>query len=267
MGTLLFNIYIWFAIILLTLFGLAVLPVILLVNCLFLKRTLAAGLRRAIRFYGWVLVCCVPFLAPVKVEYPVGKLPANAIFVANHNSAIDPYLFGAIPLENSFVTSWPFKIPLYGFFMRLAQYVNTVEGWDEVYRKCTRLLSAGSCVTIWPEGHRSRDGRLGRFKNGAFLLAAEKGYPIVPVCILGSKSVLPPGKWLLRPGRVKLVVLESIIAEDSGDIQERVRELRFRARAAIEHTLELNGHFTCTQPEIRDVSLVDEDRAEVSILS
>ena len=267
METLLFNIYIWFAFILLTFLGLTVLPVILLVNCLFLRRPLAVGLRRAIRFYGWVLVCCVPFLAPVKVEYPAGELPANAIFVANHNSAIDPYLFGAIPRENSFVTSWPFKIPLYSFFMRLAQYANTVEGCDEVFRKCTRLLEAKSCVTIWPEGHRSRDGRLGRFKNGAFVLAAKTGYPIVPVCILGSRAVLPPGKRLLRPGRVKLVVLESIIAKNSGHIQERVRELRIRTSAAIGHALELNGHFTCTEPEIREASFVNEDRPEISILS
>lgn len=247
MGTLLFNIYLWLALILLTLVGLIILPVIVIVNYLFLRRTLAVGLRRAIGFYGWVLVCCVPFWAPVKVEYPAGKPATNAIFVANHNSAIDPYLFGAIRRENSFVTSWPFRIPLYGFFMRLAQYVNTADGWEEICQNCKLLLAAGSSVTIWPEGHRSSDGKLGRFRNGAFLLAAETGYPIVPVCILGSRAVLPPGKRLLRPGRVKLVVLESIFPEESRDLQERVRALRTGARAAISHALELNGHFTRNQ--------------------
>lgn len=242
---LLFNIYYWLAFILLTLFGLAILPLILLANYLLLSRPLAVGLRRAIRFYGWVLVCFVPFRAPVKVEYRSGEIPPAAIFVANHNSAIDPYLFGAIVRDNSFVTSWPFKIPLYSFFMRLAQYANTAEGWEEVRRKCKDLLEAGSSVTIWPEGHRSRDGKLGRFKNGAFVLAVETGYPIVPVCILGSGFVLPPGKRLLRPGNVKLLVLDPLYPDESGKIQERVRQLRIRACSVIEKALEENGHFNC----------------------
>ena len=178
----------------------------------------------------------------MKVEYRSRQLPANMIFVANHNSAIDPYLFGAIARENSFVTSWPFKIPVYGYFMRLAQYANTADGWDEICRKCTLLLEAGSSVTIWPEGHRSRDGRLGRFKNGAFVLAEKTGYPIVPVCILGSGTVLPPGKRLLSPAKVKLLVLDPIYPGNSSEIQERVRELRIRAYSAIEKELEENGY-------------------------
>ena len=235
--------YYWPTFLVLTLFGLAVLPFILLFNVLFLGRGVPSALRRAIRFYGWVLVCFVPFLAPVKVVYPGGKLPGPAIYVANHNSAIDPFLFGAIAIENSFVTSWPFKIPVYGFFMRLAGYANAEAGWEEICAKGRELLAAGSSLTIWPEGHRSRDGSLGRFKKGAFSLAVETGMPIVPVCILGSGQVMRPGSRFLRPGRIKLIVLEPVYPAENEDSQQEAGQLRRKVRKRIEATLRENGHF------------------------
>ena len=245
MKKLFFNIYFWLLFTLTTCVGLLVLPLILFVNVFLLGRPLASGLRRAIRFYGFVLVRLISFLDPVRVEFCGDHLPAPAIFVANHNSAIDPYLFGLIVTENGFVTSWPFKIPIYNVFMCLAGYVNAEAGWEEVRENCRQLLKAGSSVTIWPEGHRSRDGRLGRFKNGAFALSVETGFPVVPVCILGSNRVLPPGARMLRPGKVRLVVLEPVYPE-SGDyrVEEKIQRLRLKVYAGIEETLRERGHFS-----------------------
>ncbi len=241
MKKLLLNIYYWPAFIAVTLVGLGVLPFILFVNVAFLHRKIDAALRLSIRFYGWILVCLIPFFKPVKVYFKEKILPAPAIYVANHNSAIDPYLFGAIAIENSFVTSWPFKIPVYRFFMQLAGYANTDEGWEEVKRKCSRLLETGCSVTIWPEGHRSRDGSIGRFKKGAFNLAVELGVPIIPVCILGSGTVLPPGQSLLNPGTVKLHVMLPIYPGQSGDDYVDSMQLKKEVRAAIEGNLREKG--------------------------
>ena len=249
---LLFNFYFWPVFILVTLLGLSILPVILLVNIIFFSRTLGSGLRRAIRFYGWVLVCLVPFLSPVKVEYRTALLPSGVIFVANHNSAIDPYLFGAIITENGFVTSWPFKIPMYALFMRLAEYVNSGDGWDEMCGQCKKLFEAGSSITIFPEGHRSRDGRLGRFKNGAFALAVQTGYPIVPVCIMGSGAVLSPGKKLLTPGKIKLLVLDPVYPGNDDITEETaIKELRASVYSTMEETLAENGHFQQSKGELK----------------
>ena len=208
MGKLLLNGYFWVAFGLITVIGLAVLPFLLLYHIYFCSRSIQAGLRRSITVYGWFLVCAVPFLSPVRVVYEQKSLPYPAIFVANHNSAIDPYLFGAIDVELGFVTSWPFKIPVYSVFMKMAGYVNAEDGWEQVLQKSRELLEERSSVTVWPEGHRSRDGRVGRFKNGAFALAVETGRPIVPVCIVGSGTVLPPGSKMFNRGRVTLYVLE-----------------------------------------------------------
>ncbi|WP_136795698.1 lysophospholipid acyltransferase family protein [Desulfosediminicola ganghwensis] len=244
MKKLIWNVYFWLVFLVLTSVGILLLPSILVTQILLFSRSLPSALRRAIRWYGWVLVCLVPFMSPVRVRYSTRELPESAIFVANHNSAIDPYLFGAIPVENSFVTSWPFRIPVYGFFMRLAGYANAEEGWDAVRSRCKALLDEGSYVTIWPEGHRSRNNQLGRFKNGAFSLAIETGRPLVPVCILGAGKILSPGERLMACGEVTLIVLDPVYpAVDIGDDALAVRQLRSEVHKIIEQTLRENGQF------------------------
>lgn len=240
----LLNIYYWPSFIVLTIVGIGVLPFILLYSVTVFSRKTDATLRRAIRLYGWVLVRLVPFFAPVSIKHNSKSLDLPAVFVANHNSAIDPYLFGMLAIENSFVTSWPFKIPVYRYFMKKAGYANTNDGWEEVRKKGRKLLDAGCSVTIWPEGHRSRNGRLNRFKRGAFTLAVEANVPIIPVCILGSGKVLPPGKMWLNPGRVELIVLDPLYPEKGNVESEVVGSLRLRARASLEAALRQNDHFS-----------------------
>lgn len=210
---------------------------ILAFNNLFLARKSDAALRRAIRFYGWVLVRVVPFFGPVTISYELERLDLPAIFVANHCSAIDPYLFGMIAIENSFVTSWPFKIPVYKYFMKMAGYANASLGWEEVRLKGKALIDAGCSVSIWPEGHRSRNGQLNRFKKGAFSLAVEMGVPVIPVCIKGAGNVLPPGKAALCPGQVSMRVLGPLYINKEKNVEDAARDLRDRARIAIENEL------------------------------
>jgi 1-acyl-sn-glycerol-3-phosphate acyltransferase len=238
MKQLFFSVYFWSMFIIVTLLGLILLPLFLLGAGVLRRRPADAALRRAISIYGWILVKMVPFLAPVEVESRTGKLPHPAILVSNHNSAVDPYLFGALLADVGFVTSWAFKIPVYGFFMRLAGYINSNDGWEKVQSQGTTLLQSGAAVIIWPEGHRSRDGRLGRFKNGAFALAVKTGYPLVPVCTLGSGRFLPPGRIGITPYRVKLILLDPIYPKRGQDEQQEIIRLRDTAREVIRQTLQ-----------------------------
>lgn len=238
MSKLLLNIYLWVMLVLVTLLTIILFPLLILFYISFFGRSLDAAIRFGIGLYGWVLVKAVPFFAPVQVEYQTEKLTQPAIFVANHNSAIDPYVFGALLVNASFVTTWPFKIPVYGLFMRLAKYINAEEGWEQVSEKCAELLCSGTSVIIWPEGHRSRDGRLGRFKNGAFAVSVETGYPIQPVCIIGSRQFLPPDQALISPSRVKLIILAPVFPDSRNDHEEEIIRLRVRVKEAIQKTLQ-----------------------------
>lgn len=67
------------------------------------------------------------------------------------------------------------------------------------------VLTAGKICGVYPEGTRSPDGRLYRGKTGAARLAIETGAPLIPVAIVGSDRVLPPGKKLFWPAPVTVI--------------------------------------------------------------
>ena len=67
-----------------------------------------------------------------------------------------------------------------------------------------RKLRGGGALTIFPEGTRTRDGRLGEVKSGFALVAKRAGVPILPVAIVGAWECWPRTRWFPRPGRIRL---------------------------------------------------------------
>jgi len=240
---------------LVTIIGMIVTPCLMLGNMVLPRMPVDRLARLSIRIYGWVLIRIVPFMAPVILEDRSGGFPKPVIFIPNHNSSIDPYLFGILPMDLAFVTSWPFKIPFYNFFMRLAGYINSTNGWEHVQREGNRLLESGCSLVIWPEGHRSRDGRLRRFKNGAFQLALATGRPIVPVCVVGSRQMLPPGQRFLSPARIRVILLPAIMPSGSNDNPDDIRSLKDRTKGAIAAELGKHASFS------RAATLLEQDNA------
>jgi len=99
----------------------------------------------------------------------------------------------------------------YGSFMRLARYLDVeVDRWEDIRDSCKRAFSVNGSVLFFPEGHRSRDGQLQRFYSGGFKVAIAAGVPIIPLCINGTDSLLPPGRKWMHPCRIRLKVLEPI---------------------------------------------------------
>ena len=83
-------------------------------------------------------------------------------------------------------------------------------------------------MVIAPEGTRSRDGRLGQFKNGAFHLAKQAGVPIVPIVIHNAQDALPYRSLIVRPAEVRVLALEPIRTDDwmPSEIESKTREVR-----------------------------------------
>ena len=241
MKKLLLNLYYWPMFLLVTCVGIGISPLLLLGNLLFFRLPVDRLIRQSIRIYGWVLIRVVPFMAPVTLDDRSGGFEGPAIFVPNHSSSIDPYLFGLLPLDNAFVTSWPFRIPFYNLFMHLAGYIDSTRGWQHVERQGGKLLARGCSLIIWPEGHRSRDGRLRRFKNGAFQLALATGRPIVPVCILGSRRMLPPGNRMLTPARIRMILLPPIHPSGDPANTDHIKALKEKTSRAIAGVLAAAG--------------------------
>jgi 1-acyl-sn-glycerol-3-phosphate acyltransferase len=142
------------------------------------------------------------------------------IFMVNHQSNIDiPVLVQSLL---RFQLRWIAKkellrVPLFGWAMWATKHI-TVDRADPTdalksLERATKRLSAGISIVVFPEGTRSRDGRLLPFKKGGFLLAAQTRTKIVPVTIVGSAKVLPAGAWRLRRGAIEVFVDKPIATE------------------------------------------------------
>lgn len=132
----------------------------------------------------------------------------EAIFMANHTSAADiVVIFVALCRDVRFVAKRGlFWIPFLGWSMWLAGFIpvdrERKDKAREAFDRIGKHLRAGVSVLVFPEGTRSRDGKLGAFKRAGFLLAMRAGLPIVPVGISGARAVLGADGLLVRRGRI-----------------------------------------------------------------
>jgi 1-acyl-sn-glycerol-3-phosphate acyltransferase len=144
----------------------------------------------------------------VRVEGVENIPPGVCIFAANHVSNMDPLAFvPIIPRRVSIIAKEVvFRIPILSKAMRLAKFIpvdrTDREAAAESVDMAVRNLKEGLSFAIYPEGTRSRDGRLLPFKKGAFVIAIRAGVPVVPVSIVGAQSLMRKGEWYMRPGEV-----------------------------------------------------------------
>ena len=155
------------------------------------------------------------------------------IFAANHQSQFDIFaLQGFLGVDFRWLAKKElFKVPIWGPAMRRAGYIpidrshgrEALKSLDEAAQK----IAAGTSVIIFPEGTRSKDGKLQDFKAGAMLLAIKSGVDIVPVAIAGTHAVLPKGKLLTTPGKVNIrigkpIEMKEFRPRDKHDLAKKV---------------------------------------------
>jgi 1-acyl-sn-glycerol-3-phosphate acyltransferase len=169
------------------------------------------------------------FLAGVRVSISGRKGLSGResyIFASNHLSAVDILvLLARMPVPFRWLAKDSlFKIPIFGWAMKQAGYIPVErEQGRSAYQSLERAaerIRDGVSVIIFPEGTRSRDGKLGPFKGGGFVLAIKSGRPMVPVSIRGSYEILPKGRYRITPGRVR-VVLGRPVPTDGFKLKER----------------------------------------------
>jgi 1-acyl-sn-glycerol-3-phosphate acyltransferase len=165
------------------------------------------------------------------------KLPwkAPAVLVANHLSMLDILVVYGLFRPFKWVSKAElFRVPVVGWNMWLNDYVPVLRGDRESIRdmmeRCRAHLARGAPVMLFPEGTRSRDGRLGSFKEGAFRLALDAGCPVIPIAITGTSDALPKHGLVLRQHmRARVRVLDPISPAD----HPTADALRDATRAAI----------------------------------
>ncbi|GJP53347.1 hypothetical protein CLOM_g12506 [Closterium sp. NIES-68] len=123
---------------------------------------------------------------------------APAVYVANHQSFLDIYTLFQLRRPFKFISKTSnFLIPIVGWSMFLTGHV-PLKRMDkrsqmECLKKCLELLQQGTPVLFFPEGTRTKDGKLSDFKKGAFSIAAKAGVPVVPITLIGTGALMPSG--------------------------------------------------------------------------
>ncbi len=193
-------------------------------------------------------ILCRNILRLAGVGFEVRRAPGfdprrTSFFIVNHVNLFDPFvLYSAIPqFVRGLELESHFKIPVYGWMMKRFGNVPVPEesrpsDLKRMWRLTRAALDSGTSLAVFPEGSRTRDGRVGPFKDGVFRMARQFGYPIVPVSIIGSFEFNRKDSWMLRPSKIVVHLHDTI--ETKGLRKDEVEDLRERVRGIISRPVE-----------------------------
>lgn len=146
----------------------------------------------------------------VEGEENIPKDRKGFVIVANHQSFLDiNVIWPAIGNAAFMAKASLWKAPVFGWV------ISTI-GCIPVHKNARKNAGMGKMVaeriakgynfTVFPEGHRTEDGRMLKFQNGIFRMAKDNKLPLLPITIIGTGDVLPKVKWAMYPGTVRIVI-------------------------------------------------------------
>ena len=231
------------------------LPIALIITALTALTVIIGCLCGGEKFFSyypgalWSRLMCIISLCPVKV---IGREKINPkksyIFVANHQGAYDIFLiYGYLGQPIKWVMKQSLrKIPLVGKACEVAGFIfvdnSSLKAATKTIHDAEKRLKNGASIVIFPEGSRSKTGKMNRFKRGAYQMAMDLKLPIVPVTINGSYEVLPIGTVLTNPHKMELIIhdpipVDEIQIENRHDIASQVSNLLNQSKEIIESGL------------------------------
>ena len=205
------------------------------------NRLLYALSRFCIRTAGWMCGICVQIHGGDKIAPAI-----TYVFLSNHQGNLDgPVLLHAIPRDwKALIKKEMMKLPVLSLVLKQAQFV-PIERSNPKKAQIgidlgTQLLAKGHSFVAFPEGTRSRNGLLGEFKKGVFIMAIKAQVPVIPVTILASAEIQPPGRYAIHPGCVR-VIFHDPIPTAGMDLEDRNRLVQL-TRNAIESGIKALGN-------------------------
>ena len=190
--------------------------------------------HRCARAWAWLILRTTGVRVRVSGLEHVDRSQSYVI-AANHQSIYDiPIIFTTLPLQLRIVAKESLgRIPFLGWHLQRTGHllVDRRNPGAGILKRMGQLVRGARSVIVFPEGTRSEDGTVGRFKGGIFLLAIDSSLPVLPVSISGSRFVMTKGQLMVRPGEVAVTVHPPV--STNGVTRERAREFAEDVRRTI----------------------------------
>jgi 1-acyl-sn-glycerol-3-phosphate acyltransferase len=180
--------------------------------------------NRAGSFWGRVWAAGTCLLSFVRVTV-TGKehlsKSQSYVFVANHSSSYDIYsMYGFLDRDIRWMMKKElFRVPFLGLACKLVGHIavdrSNPKKAAETIKIAKKNLQNGTSVVFFPEGSRTRTGKMSSFKRGAFVTAQEIGLPVVPVAIKGAFDIKRPGTKIIKPGHIYLHIQPPYVLKSS----------------------------------------------------
>ncbi len=203
--------------------------------------------RKSEYFWAWTLMKLGGIKLKISGRHNLPK-DETVVYMANHQSDLDwPIIFMAVPGHYLFVAKKElFEVPVFGTYMKLQNYIpierSKVRKSMRTYDKVASLIKKGNSIVIYPEGTRSRNKELQKFKTFSFSFLQNARVRIVPIAIDGSINVQKKGSRLITPGEVRVKILPPISLDDIYDLDTKAfcQEASDRVRESLLNALEKN---------------------------
>jgi len=160
--------------------------------------------------------------------------PGPVVIVSNHESVLDIWvLFCVVERSFRFIAKQElFELPIFGRYMRLGGHIPVDRGNHQravaSLAKAGDTVRAGTSIVVFPEGTRSRTGRIQAFKKGPFVVAKQAGVPVIPIAISGSGAVTPSHHIAVFPGPIRVVAGDPVDPAQFPDKESLLVEVRRR---------------------------------------
>jgi 1-acyl-sn-glycerol-3-phosphate acyltransferase len=164
----------------------------------------------------------------------------QCIFMCNHVSNLDPpVVLPMLPGRSSVLLKKELmSIPILGRAMRMGKFVPVERGGRRDAAQAsvagaTEALQSGLHILVFPEGTRSRDGRLSGFKKGPFFLAQQTQAPIIPIALSGTQAMMHKGSVAITPGVARVQLLPAIEPSQYANREETIQAVRAAIAGAL----------------------------------
>ena len=215
-----YKIYFWVVAIPIFLVATVITAMTVIIGCLL-------GGSRIFDYYPgmiWSRIVCILALCPVKVNgrenIQKGK---SYVFVSNHQGAFDIFLiFGHLGAPIKWMMKKGLaKIPFVGLACKMAGFIfvdySSARNAQKSIKEAESKLKEGYSLIIFPEGGRTTDGHMQRFKRGAYQIAVDMQLPLVPVTLNGPYKVMPSGSLNINAYRIEMTIHPPVMPHKQED--------------------------------------------------